>query len=73
MQKQLEAIITINILKLLSKGWRPIKTLIDKLGGDRHRAYNRFSSLEKHGLIKKSKRKHLASRYGIFGFDLTEF
>lgn len=60
------------ILNLLADGWMPIKLIIPKLGVDRHTAYRRFRALEKHHLIRKSKGQHEASRYKIFGYDLTE-
>jgi predicted transcriptional regulator len=60
------------ILKLLANGWMPLKTLIVNLNVDRHTAYRRFYALEKHNLIVRSKRQHRASKYKIFGFDLTE-
>lgn len=61
-----------NILGFLADGWMPIKVLVASLNVDRHTAYRRFKALEKHNLIKRSKRQHQASKYKIFGFDLTE-
>jgi len=60
------------ILNLLTAGWMPIKVLIAKLGVDRHTAYRRFEALERLSLVIKSRQKHEASKYRVFGFSLTE-
>jgi len=65
-------VVSQTILRLLADGWMPIKVLVTSLNVDRHTAYRRFEALEKHNLIKRSKRRHQASRYRIFGFNLTE-
>jgi predicted transcriptional regulator len=65
-------VVSQNILRLLTGGWMPIKVLVARLNVDRHTAYRRFEALEKNNLVKKSKRRHKASGYKIFGFELTE-